>query len=40
VHFSGIVGKGRRTLEEGERVDYEIIQGEKGPQAVDVQRAA
>jgi len=40
VHYSNIVGQsGRRTLMEGERVEYEAINGPKGPQATDVARA-
>ena len=40
VHYSNIVGQsGRRTLMEGERVEYEAIEGPKGPQAPDVARA-
>lgn len=38
VHFSGIEGKGFRTLEEGETVEFEIEQGPKGPQATKVRR--
>ncbi len=36
VHFSGIVGKGVQTLEEGQRVTFDIIAGEKGPRAEKV----
>ena len=39
VHFSSIVGDGFRTLHEGDHVEYEITQGEKGPQATNVIRA-
>lgn len=40
VHYSNIVGQsGRRTLMEGERVEYEAIEGPKGLQATDVARA-
>lgn len=40
VHYSNIVGQsGRCTLMEGERVEYEAIDGPKGPQATDVARA-
>ena len=40
VHYSNIDGQsGRRTLMEGERVEYEAIDGPKGPQATDVARA-
>ena len=33
VHYSSIQGDGYKKLEEGEEVTFEIIQGEKGPQA-------
>jgi len=36
VHYSAIRGTGYRTLEEGQRVEFEITMGEKGPQAQDV----
>ena len=36
VHFSAILGTGYRTLEEGQRVEFEVAQGEKGPQAQNV----
>ena len=36
VHYSAISGDGYRTLEEGQRVEFSIGQGEKGPQARDV----
>ncbi|WP_310593048.1 cold shock domain-containing protein [Kitasatospora xanthocidica] len=36
VHYSSIVGDGFLTLTEGERVEFQIEQGPKGPQAVDV----
>lgn len=36
VHFSAIVGDGFRNLEEGQRVEFEVTQGEKGPQAQNV----
>jgi CspA family cold shock protein len=38
VHFSAIQGSGFRTLEEGEEVEFEVGQGEKGPNAVNVVR--
>ena len=38
VHFSAIVGDGFKNLEEGERVEFEVVQGDKGPQAKDVVR--
>jgi cold shock protein len=39
VHYSGISGEGLRSLEEGEKVTYEVSQGRKGPQAVNVSKA-
>ena len=36
VHYSEIGGSGYRTLEENQRVQFEIEQGAKGPQAVGV----
>ncbi|MCA1687497.1 MAG: cold-shock protein [Actinobacteria bacterium] len=36
VHYSGIVGKGFKSLEEGEKVTYEATQGKKGMQAENV----
>jgi CspA family cold shock protein len=36
VHYSGIVGDGYRTLKEGDRVSFELVQGSKGPQAENV----
>ncbi|NLG66718.1 MAG: cold-shock protein [Actinobacteria bacterium] len=38
VHFSAIVGDGFRTLSEGERVTFEVVQGPKGLQAANVSR--
>ena len=37
VHFRAIRGKGRRGLREGEKVEFSLTQGDKGPQAEDVQ---
>jgi len=36
VHFSGIVGEGYKSLSEGQKVEYEATQGQKGPQASNV----
>jgi CspA family cold shock protein len=36
VHYTAIQGDGYRNLEEGQRVEFDIEQGEKGPQAVNV----
>jgi len=38
VHYSSINGEGFRTLREGEKVSFEIIQGDRGPKASDVTR--
>jgi CspA family cold shock protein len=35
-HFSAIQMAGHKTLREGEEVEFEIVQGEKGPQAIAV----
>jgi len=36
VHYSAIAGAGYRSLEENQRVEFEITQGPKGPQAEQV----
>ncbi|MFO7600113.1 MAG: cold-shock protein [Candidatus Desulfacyla sp.] len=36
VHFSGIKSSGFKSLEEGDRVTFDIEQGQKGPAAVNV----
>ena len=33
VHYSAIQGDGYKSLDEGQRVDFEVAQGPKGPQA-------
>ncbi|MFF7242162.1 cold shock domain-containing protein [Streptomyces collinus] len=38
VHFSAISGTGFKELREGEKVEYDIAQGAKGPQAENVIR--
>jgi cold shock protein len=40
VHYSAIVGDGYRTLQEGDLVEFEIVQGPKGPQAANVQKSS
>lgn len=36
VHFSSITAEGYKSLEEGQKVEFEITDGEKGPQAQNV----
>lgn len=36
VHYSAINNDGFKTLEEGQKVEFEVVQGEKGPQATNV----
>ena len=36
VHFSGISGDGYKSLQEGQKVSFEIEETDKGPQAVNV----
>jgi len=36
VHFSAIQGNGFKSLAEGDRVEFEIVQGQKGPAAENV----
>ena len=38
VHYSGLNMEGFKTLEEGQAVEYEVNNGEKGPQAYDVKK--
>lgn len=39
VHYSALQGDGFKTLKEGENVEFEIVQGAKGPQAANVLKA-
>ncbi|EJL46873.1 cold-shock protein [Brevibacillus agri] len=36
VHFSAIQSDGFRTLEEGQAVEFDIVEGDRGPQAANV----
>jgi CspA family cold shock protein len=36
VHFSAIQGEGYRNLEENQKVEFDVTQGQKGPQATNV----
>jgi len=36
VHYTAIVGEGYRTLEEGQQVEFEVVKGKKGLQAINV----
>lgn len=38
VHFSAIQGDGFKTLDEGQAVEFQIIEGERGPQAANVMK--
>ncbi|RDY24705.1 cold-shock protein [Romboutsia maritimum] len=38
VHFSAITGDGYKSLEEGQNVEFEVVEGAKGPQAANVVR--
>ena len=40
VHFSAIQSAGFKSLAEGDQVEFEIVQGQKGPQAADVTRVS
>ena len=36
VHFSAIVGEGYKSLEDGQAVSYEVVEGDRGLQATNV----
>jgi CspA family cold shock protein len=37
VHFSAIQSEGFKTLNEGDKVSFEVTEGDRGPQAINVQ---
>ncbi len=39
VHYSSISGDGFKTLEEGDQVEFDVTDGQKGPQAENVAKA-
>jgi CspA family cold shock protein len=39
VHYSAVISEGYKTLQEGDQVEFEIVQGQKGPQADRVTKA-
>ena len=40
VHYSAISGDGYRSLQEGDSVEFEIVEGQKGPQAANVAKVS
>jgi CspA family cold shock protein len=40
IHYSAILGEGYRTLSEGDSVEFDIVEGPKGPQAANVKKTA
>ncbi|MCP1640202.1 cold-shock protein [Streptococcus gallinaceus] len=40
AHFSAIQGDGFKTLEDGQKVEFDIEQGQRGPQAVNITKLA
>jgi CspA family cold shock protein len=40
VHFSAIEASGFKSLAEGDQVEFEVVEGQKGPQASDVKKVS
>ena len=40
VHFSAIQSEGFKTLKEGDKVEFNVVEGTKGPQAAEVKKIA
>ncbi|SRR6266404_965875 len=40
IHYSSITTEGYKSLQEGDKVEFEIVQGQKGPQAANVTKVA
>jgi len=40
IHYSSITTEGYKSLQEGDKVEFEIVQGQKGPQAANVSKVS